>query len=178
MSWLNKLPWLSLILLLLSYCLFGWYFSATIPLGRDLVLANFDRWNWSIAPESVDLVIFLGMGSAIILVCLSVTAASFLDIISGNWFKSDARAVASVLVWTFVVVLTICLFEQFVRLLVLLAAALLARIDLQRLGCNRWQTLLVLTLICFAGLSTGWLVFLWQNGAETTEALRLAGNWA
>ncbi len=47
-------------------------------------------------------------------------------------------------------------FKMFGYVLVLVSAEILARLDLQNAHLNRWQSLIVLTLVSVAGLAVGW----------------------
>ncbi len=47
-------------------------------------------------------------------------------------------------------------FKMFGYVLVLVSAEVLARLDLQNAKLNRWQSLVVLTLVSVAGLTVGW----------------------
>jgi hypothetical protein len=63
------------------------------------------------------------------------------------------------LCWSFAVVLMICWLEYFVRFLVLLCAAMLARLELLEAKYNNWQTFAILAVISGGGFGTGVLMF-------------------
>lgn len=132
--WLiKKLPWASLLLLVFTYGLFGWLISATDPI-----------WLWL-------------MGASYILLIALALAAPFtlMKTFYTSWLKSDARAFLSVIVGAFVAVLIVTWIEVFVRILVLLSAGALVRLDLQTAGYNEWQCFSILVIVSLTGFGLG-----------------------
>ena len=134
MWFIKKLPWASLLLLVFTYGLFGWLISAT------------DRSIW----------LWLMGASYILLIALALTAPfTLIKTFYTSWLKSDARAFLSVIVGAFVAVLIVTWLEVFVRILVLLSAAALVRLDLQTAGYNEWQCFSILVIISLTGFGLG-----------------------
>jgi len=134
MWFIKKLPWASLLLLVFTYGLFGWLISAT------------DRSIW----------LWLMGASYILLIALALTAPfTLMKTFYTSWLKSDARAFLSVIVGAFVAVLIVTWLEVFVRILVLLSAAALVRLDLQTAGYNEWQCFSILVIISLTGFGLG-----------------------
>lgn len=128
------LPLLSLGLLWLIHLVFGWL------LGEA---TNF--WlHWGLA------VCF------IILLALVFTAPSSMVRTSVyRSFRSDFRAFLSVLLSAIAVVIMVTWFTQVVRLVVLLAAGALARLELHSADYGEWQSFTLVMLVSVAGFATG-----------------------
>jgi hypothetical protein len=156
MSWLKKFPWLSLLLVLLTYAVFGWFVASESENWRNWLLEQGKSWNWGFEEGAYQIFIHVVATFAIISISLILTAPiAMMTYILGSWMGSDAKAILSILVWSFVFVLMIRWFEYFIRFLVLLSAAILGRLELQTLGYNKWQTFTLLTLLCLLGFALG-----------------------
>lgn len=137
MWFIKKLPWASLLLLVFTYGLFGGLISAT---DRSI-------WLWIMG------------ASYILLIALALTAPfTLMKTFYTSWLKSDARAFLSVIVGAFVAVLIVTWIEVFVRILVLLSAGALVRLDLQTAGYNEWQCFSILVIISLTGFGLGILM--------------------
>lgn len=73
------------------------------------------------------------------------------------WLNSDIGYFSMVLVSAFSIALVLVWFNVFEYILMVLATEILARFDLQTAGLNRWQSLIVLTIVSLLGLSIGWV---------------------
>lgn len=136
MGLIKKLPWASLLILVFTYGLFGWLISAN---DRSI-------WLW-----------FMG-ASYILLIALALAAPfTLMKTFYTSWLKSDTRAFLSVIVGAFVAVLIVTWIEVFVRILVLLSAGALVRLDLQTAGYNEWQCFSIIVIISLAGFGLGLL---------------------
>lgn len=129
-----RLPALSLILLWLIYAVFGWNFASTT--SRLLF--------WALA------------ACCIILVALVFTAPSSMvrRVVMGV-IRSDSRALMSVIILAFAVVVAGTWFAYFTRVLVLLAAGALTRIELQRLDYGEWPAFAVIGVVSLWGFAMG-----------------------
>jgi len=131
---MRKIPWVSFILLLLACAVFGWVLST----------ATEAFWVWLIA------------GSFLLLMDAGLTAPlTLIEIFFGSWLTSDKRAFVTVLIFAFGFVFAITWIHIFARVLVLLAAGTLFRLDLQRAKFRRWQALTILLLTCVVGYAIG-----------------------
>lgn len=129
-----RLPILSLILLWLIYAVFGWHFASTT--SRLLF--------WALA------------ACCIILVALVFTApSSMVRRVMMGVLRSDSRALVSVIILAFAVVLAGTWFTYFTRVLVLLAAGALTRIELQRLDYGEWPAFAVIGVVSLWGFAMG-----------------------
>ena len=59
----------------------------------------------------------------------------------------------------------------FSRVLILLAAAILGRLELQETGYNRWQVFLMITILCLGSFGLGiWTYHLWGHELHQVTA--------
>ncbi|MGK7872035.1 MAG: hypothetical protein AB4426_01580 [Xenococcaceae cyanobacterium] len=167
MSWLKKFPWLSLTLLLLTYSLFGWWLSESNTSLTMWLIEKGRGFGWLLEEEIVSGIIHLLAVALIALISIALTAPiTLMTIFFQSSLESDRKAFFSVFVWAFVFVLIICLINYFVRLLVMLAAAILARLELQTAGYNEWQAFAIIVIVCLTGFGFGLLTFtLWGEAA-------------
>jgi hypothetical protein len=130
----KSFPWVSLGLLFASYSTFSWFLSnATV--------------NWLVWA----LVITLSVGEALLLTTFTDGLKSLLD----SWLESDLGYFTTVILGALLVAVALVWVNVFGYVLVLLASEMLARLDLQNVGCNRFQSLVVLTGISLLGLALG-----------------------
>ncbi len=160
MAWLINSPLLSLSIVFATYCIFGWNVgNNALSLTHSLVEQG-KTWGWLLEYDTV----FLGLHILAGILVLSITASlvapvALITIVFGSGFKSDNRAMVSVLWWTFAVVLMVCWLGYFVRILVLLCAAVLGKLELQNQRYPQWQVLLMLMMICLGGFGLGLFAF-------------------
>ncbi len=128
-------PLVSLALLFGAYTVFSWYlYSLTVPTVVWL------------------LVLVLVLVQALLLTAWSRSLRRF----SVRWLKSDLGYFSAILLVALSVVFALVWHRIFQYVLMVVASEILARLDLQNCGLNRWQTLLVLTLVSAVGLAVGW----------------------
>ncbi|OKH19473.1 hypothetical protein NIES593_20980 [Hydrococcus rivularis NIES-593] len=161
MSGTKKFPWLSSCLLILTYGVFGWVVAQSSLVWSEGIVAQGRALGWIIDDKSVHIVIDLLGAVLILLIAIAFTAPIALaTIFFGSWLKSETRAWISILGWAFAVVFIIRWINYFARILVLVCAALLGRLEFQAAGYNSWQTFIILTLICLGGFTSGVLAFM------------------
>ncbi|MBC1213752.1 hypothetical protein GNE08_05890 [Trichormus variabilis ARAD] len=134
MSILNKLPWTALTLLLLSYSTLGWVLS-------DM------KAPWAVWGILV-LAIFFLIGS--------ITApypkiADYSSVLLASSIRSFFVAVAG----AFLFFIMIAWFRVFLDTLLVISAALLARIDFQSDGFTEWQAFIATLIVSIAGVGLG-----------------------
>lgn len=173
MSFLIRIPKLSLGLLLLTYSVFGWHIAKTsTTIGReDEWTRIISRLGWlKLMPFSLN---WLWKSSTaywslwlIVIICILLFAGAFTTPIKlirtcfGNWLQSDASAFMSIMGLSFAVVVMFCWIEVFASLVIIVATGALARLDLQKEGCGKWQVFIVLTLCSVLGIGLGWLGYI------------------
>ncbi|MGL6341231.1 MAG: hypothetical protein ACRC80_19080 [Waterburya sp.] len=155
MTWVKKSFKFSLILLLLTYAAEGWMYGAWITkqLEEGVLLTQLT--------EQMRLGIFYITAIAAIsfFVIIFTSPISLFTIGLNGWLKSDTRAFLSIFVGAFAVTMVFQWVDFFARFLVLTAAALLFKLDLQLSGCNRWLCSLILIILCWLGFTGGILAF-------------------
>lgn len=134
---MKKLLWLSLSLLLAAYGVLGYCLS---------------RWA---APWLVWLVVLLfALGQAILLTSFSDDFKTSIR----SWINSDVGHFTTIATAAFGIAAALVWFHLFQYLLMIGAAEILARVELQHSGFNRPKSLGVLTLLSLMGLGVGWMV--------------------
>ena len=150
-----KIPGVSPALLLLTYGVEGWLYGAWINryLANENLFVQFSQLNQTR--------ILYGIAVGCILLCVVVLTSpiSLAAMSVDNWLRSDARAFISIFIGAFAFTLIVQKVDYFARFLVLAAAALLLRLDLQLLGYNRWLCTLLLIIFCWLGFTGGILAF-------------------
>lgn len=160
MFWLKRLPWVSLILLILTYGSFGWYISQTSEAWSVWWIEYGKSLGWDLEETLLVIILYILAAIVILLVTFGLTApVALLTFFMGSPLKSDLRAMFSVLIWSFAVVVIICWLEYFVHFLLLICSAILARLGLQQLGCNTWQTVIIIILISLVSFILGLFLF-------------------
>jgi hypothetical protein len=139
----KKFPLPSLLLLLFTDSIFGWLIAAS-PLLLDSDKAWF-LW-------------LLGAGYVMLIVLALTAPLTMIQTVYASWLKSDTRALLSIIFSAFLAVILIRWIQLFIRILVLLSAGALARIDLQVAGYTPLQAFKILTVFSLAGYGLGIIV--------------------
>jgi hypothetical protein len=141
---MKQVPWLSLSILFSAYATFSWFFTRWS--AQNLKAFWIGEWAvWAF-------VLFCTLMQALLLTTLFDGVKAFFR----RWLKSDVGYFSLIIVSALSVTIALVWFKMFGYFLVLVSAEILARLDLQNAKLNRWQSLLVLTLISVAGLAAGW----------------------
>jgi hypothetical protein len=131
---LPRVPWVSLILLILSYTALGWVISE----------AKASRIVWLLTVI------------AILLLMLSLTIPwTKIRKASLILFKSSTRTFFFAVFAAFVFFVILAWFRLFLDSLLIISAAILARIDTQAAGLNQWQAFWLISSLSFLGLALG-----------------------
>lgn len=141
----------SFLLLLLTYGVEGWMYGSWIKdfVQQDSFLDSFDQLTrWSIL-GSISL-------AGIAFIVIIFTSPVFLMTVGLNgWLKSDTRAFISIFIGAFAFAILVQRVDYFARLLILVSAVFLLKLDLQLGGCNRWLCSFILVMLCWFGFSGG-----------------------
>jgi len=130
----QRIPWISFGLLLAAYSTFSWFlYSLTL--------------NWTVWA----LIIVLALFEALLLTAFADSLKSIID----KWLRSDLGYFTSVVIAALLVAVAFVWIRVFSYILVVVAAEMLARLDLQNAGFNRVHSLFFLTVISLAGLALG-----------------------
>lgn len=157
---MKKLPLLSLAILFAAYSTFGWFLTHLLPFSGCFPQEQVHRLQDLFQCLTQSTVIWL-WGFVLIFTLLQAllltTWFNGLKIFVNRWLKSDVGYFTLILVTSLGITMALVWLKTLGYFLVLLAAEILARLDLQNAGFNRWQSLIVLTSFSLAGLAVGWL---------------------
>lgn len=145
----------SLLLMLLTYGAEGWMYGAWINrfLKQESIL------NFLTEPTRISVLYGAAIMGIVLLVYTFTSPVSLMTVGLDNWLKSDSRAFISIFLGAFAFAILVQRVDYFARLLVLIAAVFLVKLDLQLSGCRRWLCSLILTILCWLGFSGGILAF-------------------
>ncbi len=146
---------LSLVLLLLTYGAEGWIYGSWMNrfLERPSVLTQFAE------PVRFGVLYAGAVIGILFLVIIFTSPISLMTIGLDNWLKSDTRAFLSIFIGAFAFAIFVQRVDYFARLLVLISAVFLLKLDLQLVGCSRWLSSLILAFFCWLGFTGGILAF-------------------
>jgi hypothetical protein len=134
MSILQRVPWVSLTLLLLSYSTLGWVISET----------KATLFVWAVTV----LAILLFVSS------LTVPWTRMTDV-SNIVFQSSIRTFVFSVFAAFLFFIMLAWFRMFLDTLLIIAAAILARIDFQAAGFKEGQAFWLTSILSLAGVALG-----------------------
>lgn len=144
---MKKFPWLSLALLLSAYTTFSWFLTHTF--AEFLAFSTVTYWAWGI-------VLVLTLLQALLLTTLFDQFKRMV----GRWLRSDVGYFTLIIVTSFGATIAFIEYTVTGYFLVLIAAEVLARLDLQNAKFSRLQALVILTTISMLGLAMGLLATL------------------
>ena len=157
MLWLRKIPWFSLLLVLLSYGVFGWYLGEYSHHIHSWVLERGETWGWSLEEEATKGFIQILQILIIVLISLALTSPiALITLFIGSGIKTNRKGLLTILAASVVIILAIRWFHYFANILVLFCALLLGRLELQDVGYNEGQITFWLSLFCCLGVGLGW----------------------
>ena len=144
----------SLLLLVFTYGIEGWMYGFWMErfLEREILLQFAELTRLSILYAAAIVGIFL-------LVIFFTSPVSLMTVGLNGWLKSDTRAFVSIFLGAFAFAILVQRIDYFARLLVLLAAVFLLKLDLQLVGCSRWFCSFILVILCWLGFTGGILFF-------------------
>jgi hypothetical protein len=130
------LPWLSLGLLLAAYSTFSWYvYHLTVT--------------WVVWVSVI--------GFALLQAVFLTTLTQGLRSMIGRWLGSDTGYFTTVIGLAFLATTVLVWIHIFGYIITVIAAEVLARLDLQNRGFSQVQSLAILTLVSLTGLGIGWV---------------------
>lgn len=156
MLWFKKIPWLSLSILIIAYGTFGWIYASWavkfIDEGKLLY--------WVLEEDMMTILIY-GLGTLWIsaLVLIFTSPITLITIGLGKWLKSDSGAFISIILGAMAFALVVQWLDLFSRFFILLASALLVRLDLRTMGLKNWISLWITGSFCLLGLASGILAY-------------------
>lgn len=130
-------PWLAALMLFTAYASFSWFLSHATSTWLAWVVA-----------------VAFTLLQALLLTTLFDGFRRFMR----RWLRSDVGYFTLIMLGAMSVTVILVWFKIFGYFLVLVAAEVLARLELQNAGFNRVQALGILTVVSFTGLAAGWLI--------------------
>ena len=156
----KRIPWLSLLLLLVAYASFGWFLCYcafplvdTLPQGLS-AQEIFDRVLVKPALPRVILLVAIG-GSLFLSLAFMRPLSNFTRFID-RWFKSDTTAFLTLAILGGMVAVFLYWLHIFLFVITIGAAGALARIDLQTDRFSDAQSFWILSTTSLSGLVAGW----------------------
>ena len=145
----------SLLLLLLTYTVEGWLYGSWIDnfIQIENILFRY--------PEPIRWIILYALAiiGITLLVVIFISPVSLMTAGLDNWLRSDTRAFLSIFLGAFAFAIFVQRVDYFTRLLVLIAAVFLGKLDLQLMGYSRWLSSVILVIFCWFGFTGGILAF-------------------
>ncbi len=132
----SKLPWLSLLMLLTTYAIFGWLIFNYTTLQKAI-------------PLTITITLFITSA-------LTSPLKNSRRLIT-RWFKTDIGTFIMITLAAFLGVVLLTWFHVFTSTLMLLCAEALARLDLQTCGITESKAFFLLISFAGTGLAIGWL---------------------
>jgi hypothetical protein len=170
MTRLSKFPWVSFVLLLLTYISFGWSYAR----WAVLTIENFKDSYWlekiNIDAATIDI---LGGFFLVSIVFVFTGAVALLTDKIFSWIKTQLQVFTSIIGGSLAVVLILYLFEYSVRFLVLLSAAMLFRLDLRNNGFKKENAAIILAIFSLSGFIIGVLSYTFLSEKNIRASLFL-----
>lgn len=151
--------WISTILLLMTYGVYGWIYGSWIV--EILEIIEDENRLSQILDTQNSLAILYGIG-AIWILAIALIFTVFVDLITINldsWLKSDIRAFLIIFFGAFAFAIIVQRLDYFARFLILLASAILVKLDLRTMGLNKWLSQLILAIISVGSFFSGLIAF-------------------
>jgi hypothetical protein len=163
-SWLEKMPWLSLLILFITYMLFGWSITQKSESLIKVLLNTGENLNLLIEKDTILLAIhLLALATIIIITFFLTTPIALITFVYKGTISSDLTAIISVFGWSLLLVIIACYFSFFADFLVMISASILARLDLQKLGCKSRETFLIILILASIAFALGVFSFQIKN---------------
>ncbi len=149
-------PLFCLAIVVLTYSSFGWYVGSSAITWSHWLANQGEAWGWVLKDEVIFLLLHLLAGGVVLVITASLAApVAIITILFGSSFQSDNKAIVAVLLWSFIAVVMLRWIGDFSRIFLLLSAAILAKLELQKLGSPQWLVMFLLIVICLGGFALG-----------------------
>jgi hypothetical protein len=163
MRWLKSIPFLSIVLVIVTYAVFGWRLAETSVPWSMMFHEHLKGLRVDIDQRIILVFIHIFTLFIITLTTLALTTPiTLMTYVVGSWAKSELRSVVSMVFWCLVFVVSLRWFNYFTSFLLLLSAAILGRIELRYVGLGQRQSLLLLALICISAFVGGVYGYFYQ----------------
>jgi len=151
---MKKFPWLSWTIFLMVYASFGWLMGPEQSFLSVFILSQLKLWRLEQGFEQhrYNIEIFLAIVETLGIFVITVFLADTLKIIKIVFrkpFSSNLLTFIYILLWSSLVSVVLTWFSYFTRFFILIAAAILLRIDLQRFNFKHSH---ITWISCISGL--------------------------
>ena len=140
----------------MTYGVFGWlYASWMMAMMQEQNLLD------QVLEPQTTVAIFYGVGTILVLLIAIIFTApvSLMNISLNNWLKSDIRAFLSIFFGALAFAIIVQWLAYFAKFFILLASAILVKLDLLTLGLNKWLSQLVLAIMSLGSFFGGIIAF-------------------
>lgn len=156
---LKKIPFLSIGLLILTYGCFGWIYSHSIEQELPKLIEHSSTWGIPLNHETLKFLLELVGVMISIFISLALTSPiRWMNFFLKKWLTNDLRAVISILLGSFTFVFILCFLPYVIRFLILIASAILTRLDLQLLGYKPQLSITLITLLSVSSFLGGFIL--------------------
>ncbi|BDA39945.1 hypothetical protein [Candidatus Atelocyanobacterium thalassae] len=160
MKRLIKFPFLSLIIILLTYCSFGWYLGSSASDWSYWLGQKVNAYGLSIKNETFFLLIHLIAVLIILLIIIGLSNPdAILTVVFGSSFKSDSKAMITVFLWSLITVFLLRWIVNVSTIFLLICSTVLAKLEMQKFNISRYQIIVNLFITCFGGFGCGLLSY-------------------
>jgi len=127
-------------------------------LSFSLLLVTYINFGWLLAGWHNEWQHWIVVGLLILLLSeLLASPWSIIRLVTVRWLKSDRRAFLTALLGGFVGVFLLVHMSLLLNIVLLIAAGLMVRLDLQVANLHDWQAFLLLFSTSLLGIMIGWL---------------------
>ncbi len=153
---LKTTAWIAITLLLMTYGVFGWLYASWV-----MKMIEDEGIRHQVLETQTTLAILYGVGTIwVLLIAIIFTApVALMKISLNNWLKSEMKAFLSIFFGALAFAIIVQWLNYFARLFVLLASAILVKLDLQTLGLSRWLSQFLLAVMCLGSFFGGIIAF-------------------
>ncbi|VEP16462.1 conserved membrane hypothetical protein [Hyella patelloides LEGE 07179] len=157
MDWFKKIPRISPILLIATHGVFGWLYGSWVI--EELATKARLWYAWVTPSTALAISYGLGLLSIILVILFFTTPITLITLGMDNWFRADAKALFTIIVSIVLFAIIIEYPVVLIRFLILSAAAMLFRLDLQTAGCSHKIAQVILIVLGLTAFTIGMLLF-------------------
>ena len=155
-DWFRKIPKVSLLLLIATYGVFGWlYGSWMMRFAIKLQLG----YQWVNPITAHSLAYSIGLLCIFSIIIFFTAPISLFTLGMDSWFRIDAKAFLAIAISIMMFAVVIEHPVALTRFLILSAAAILFRLDLQTSGCPKTKARIVVIILSSIAFTAGVRLF-------------------
>lgn len=160
MSWLQNSSRLSLIILFITYVIFGWSLSEKSSVFIKQIFSVSENLGFILEKDYIYYFLLVFILGLIVIICLFLTTPiTLVTFIFQETISTSIKAILSVLGWSFFLVILLCFFSYFLDFFVLISASILVKLDLKKMGLNNAQSSVVMIFLSWSSFLIGVISF-------------------